>query len=323
MHTNPGIEESRHHPALPSLLAAYHLATEAEKGRPVAGPDELPERYRAEVTDPAGAFAGDTVLVAGPAEGCVVLTAGGELKRLWVAPQARGRGLATALVTEALRRAGERGTGSVRLSVWRWRADALALYRRLGFRPARPWDAREGLLSLEWRPGTAEVRRLTPGEVRERAAGGLAALLVDAVDGGASIGFLAPLEPAEAAAWWTEAAGVREVWAALDPRGRVLGAVTLARDGKANGRHRGEIARLVVHREARGQGIARRLLTAAEAHAAATGLTLLVLDTQTDSPAEHLYRATGWTPAGTIPDFAADPAGTLRPTTLYYKRLAP
>ncbi|MFF8598294.1 GNAT family N-acetyltransferase [Streptomyces sp. NPDC015232] len=322
MHTNPSLEESRHHPALPALLAAYHLATEAEKGRPVEGPDELPERYRAEVADPAGAFAGDTVLVAGPAEGCAVLTAGGELKRLWVSPEARGRGLASALVTEALRRAEERGLGSVRLSVWRWRTAALALYRRLGFRPAEPWDAREGLLFLEWRPGTAEIRRLAPGEVRERAADGLAALLVDAVEDGASVGFLAPLEPAEAAAWWTEAAGVREVWAALDPRGRVLGAVTLARDGKANGRHRGEIARLVVHREARGQGIARRLLAAAEAHAAATGLTLLVLDTQTDSPAERLYRATGWTPAGTIPDFAADPSGTLRPTTLYYKRLA-
>ncbi|MFD7575677.1 N-acetyltransferase, partial [Streptomyces sp. NPDC059810] len=55
--------------------------------------------------------------------------------------------------------------------------------------------------------------------------------------------------------------------------------------------------------------------------AAATGLGLLVLDTQTDSPAERLYRGTGWTAAGTIPDFAADPAGVLRATTLYYKRL--
>ncbi|MDV9188111.1 hypothetical protein R6L23_07765 [Streptomyces sp. SR27] len=53
----------------------------------------------------------------------------------------------------------------------------------------------------------------------------------------------------------------------------------------------------------------------------ATGLTLLVLDTQTDSPAERLYRGAGWTAAGTIPDFAADPSGVLRPTTLYYKRL--
>ncbi|MFD6944576.1 hypothetical protein ACFWC8_16685, partial [Streptomyces roseolus] len=66
----------------------------------------------------------------------------------------------------------------------------------------------------------------------------------------------------------------------------------------------------------------RRLLAAAEAHAAATGLTLLVLDTQTGSPAERLYRGAGWTAAGTVPEYAADPAGVLRPTTLYYKLLA-
>lgn len=166
-----------------------------------------------------------------------------------------------------------------------------------------------------------DVRRLTPEEVRERAADGLAALLVDAVDSGASVGFLAPLEPAAAATWWSGVAGVRDVWAALDPAGRVLGAVTLVRDDKANGRHRGEIARLVVHRDARGQGLGRRLLAAAEEHARAAGLLLLVLDTQSGSPAERLYQGEGWTAAGVIPDFAADPAGVLRPTTLYYKRL--
>ncbi|MEV6331937.1 GNAT family N-acetyltransferase [Streptomyces sp. NPDC051909] len=163
---------------------------------------------------------------------------------------------------------------------------------------------------------------MTAEEVRLKAADGLGALLVDAVAGGASVGFLAPLDPAEAAAWWAEAAGVREVWAAADPAGRLLGAVTLVRDTKANGRHRGEIAKLVVHRDARGRGLGRRLLAAAEAHAAATGLTLLVLDTQTGSPAERLYRAAGWTPAGTVPDFAAAPDGALHPTTLYYRRPA-
>ncbi|MFD3660378.1 GNAT family N-acetyltransferase [Streptomyces sp. NPDC058659] len=170
------------------------------------------------------------------------------------------------------------------------------------------------------------MERLTPDAVRTHAPAGLAALLVDAVDGGASVGFLAPLETARAAAWWSEvaeeaAAGVRDVWAAHAPDGSLTGVVTLVRTGTANGRHRGEIARLLVHGSARGRGLGRRLLAAAEAHAAATGLRLLVLDTQTDSPAERLYRRAGWTAAGTIPDFAADPAGTLRPTTLYYKRL--
>ncbi|MFF9341272.1 MULTISPECIES: GNAT family N-acetyltransferase [unclassified Streptomyces] len=153
-------------------------------------------------------------------------------------------------------------------------------------------------------------------------ADGLAALLVDAVDDGASVGFLAPLDPAEAAAWWEGTAGTRDVWAAFGPDGAVTGAVTLLRTATANGRHRGEVARLLVHRSARGRALGRRLLAAAEAHAAATGLTLLVLDTQTDSPAERLYRGAGWLRAGTIPGYAADPAGTLRATTLYYKRLA-
>ncbi|MFF7438642.1 GNAT family N-acetyltransferase [Streptomyces sp. NPDC008122] len=170
------------------------------------------------------------------------------------------------------------------------------------------------------------IERLAPDAVRAHAPAGLAALLVDAVDGGASVGFLAPLETAEAADWWSGIAeeaerGVRDVWAAHGPDGSLTGVVTLVRAGTANGRHRGEISRLLVHRSARGRGLGRRLLAAAEAHAAATGLGLLVLDTQTDSPAEHLYRGAGWTAAGTIPDFAADPAGVLRATTLYYKQV--
>ncbi|MBB4984510.1 MULTISPECIES: GNAT family N-acetyltransferase [Streptomyces] len=170
------------------------------------------------------------------------------------------------------------------------------------------------------------IERLTPDAVRAHAPAGLAALLVDAVDGGASVGFLAPLETAEAADWWSGVAeeaerGVRDVWAAHGPDGSLTGVVTLVRAGTANGRHRGEISRLLVHRSARGRGLGRRLLATAEAHAAATGLGLLVLDTQTDSPAERLYRGAGWSVAGTIPDFAADPAGVLRATTLYYKQV--
>lgn len=77
----------------------------------------------------------------------------------------------------------------------------------------------------------------------------------------------------------------------------------------------------MVHRDVRGRGLGRRLLGAAEEAAAASGITLLHLDTETDSPAERLYGSAGWTRAGVIPDYAADPAGVLRPTTLYYKRL--
>jgi len=153
----------------------------------------------------------------------------------------------------------------------------------------------------------------------------LAGLLVDTVDGGASIGFLAPLDRAAAVAWWTEraaavTAGQLAVWAAFDDH-RVVGTVSLAFPDKPNSRHRAELVKLMVHRSARGRGLGRTLLGVAEEAAAAAGITLLHLDTETDSPAERLYDSAGWVRAGVIPDYAADPGGELRPTTLYYKRL--
>jgi GNAT superfamily N-acetyltransferase len=153
----------------------------------------------------------------------------------------------------------------------------------------------------------------------------LADLLVDTVAGGASVGFLAPLDPAVAASWWKErAAGVAArqlaVWVARDDD-RTVGTVSLAFPDKPNSRHRAELVKLMVHRDARGRGLGRSLLATAEDAAVAAGVTLLHLDTETDSPAERLYTTAGWTRAGMIPDYAADPAGVLRPTTLYYKRV--
>ncbi|KOG29324.1 GNAT family N-acetyltransferase [Streptomyces resistomycificus] len=153
----------------------------------------------------------------------------------------------------------------------------------------------------------------------------LAELLVDTVDDGASIGFLAPLDRDTAAEWWREraegvAAGRLAVWAAHDG-GRTLGTVSLAFPDKPNSRHRAELVKLMVHRRARGRGLGRRLLATAESAAAGAGVWLLHLDTETDSLAERLYTTAGWTRAGVIPDYAADPAGVLRPTTLYYKRV--
>ncbi|MFJ3021305.1 GNAT family N-acetyltransferase [Streptomyces tendae] len=154
---------------------------------------------------------------------------------------------------------------------------------------------------------------------------GLAGLLTDTVAGGACVGFLAPLGHAEAVDWWREraaavAAGRLAVWLAREGE-RVTGTVSLALPDKPNSRHRGELVKLMVSREARGRGLGRRLLTTVEEAAAAAGLTLLHLDTETGSPAEHLYRSAGWTRAGTIPDYAADPRGELRPTTLYFKQV--
>jgi GNAT superfamily N-acetyltransferase len=168
------------------------------------------------------------------------------------------------------------------------------------------------------------VERLDAARLADHKAG-LAGLLADTVNGGASIGFLAPLDRAEALAWWEEraaetAAGRLAVWAAHDG-GRVLGTVSLAFPGKANSRHRAELVKLMVHRDARGRGLGRGLLTTAEDAAAEAGVTLLHLDTETGSPAEHLYRSAGWTAIGAIPDYAASPDGRLRPTTIYYKHV--
>ncbi|MEV5321527.1 GNAT family N-acetyltransferase [Streptomyces sp. NPDC052687] len=169
-----------------------------------------------------------------------------------------------------------------------------------------------------------KVTRLGSADIRAHAEG-LAALLADTVAGGASVGFLAPMDTADALAWWHEraaavACGQAAVWAAADGD-RVLGTVSLAFPDKPNSRHRAEVVKLMVHRDVRGRGLGRTLLTTAEAAAAAAGITLLHLDTETGSPAEHLYRSAGWTRVGVIPDYAADPAGALRGTTIYYKHL--
>ncbi|MFK4101563.1 GNAT family N-acetyltransferase [Streptomyces sp. NPDC019531] len=170
------------------------------------------------------------------------------------------------------------------------------------------------------------VTRLDEAQLMDRI-DELAELLVDTVDGGASIGFLASMDRAAAVAWWKEragavAAGRWAVWAAHDGR-RLVGTVSLVFPfpDKPNSRHRAELVKLMVHREARGQGLGRRLLQLAEEAAAGAGITLLHLDTETGSPAERLYVSARWTRAGVIPDYAADPAGVLRPTTLYYKQL--
>jgi len=139
-----------------ALLTAYHLRTEAEKGRAVADADGLPDRYRAEISDPRTAFADDVVLLAlsgSTPVGCLVVTgpADGrsEIKRLWTDPAFRGRGIASDLLHAALEHAAERDAGTVRLSVWKWRTGAIALYERFGFAVTESWDDRDELVCME------------------------------------------------------------------------------------------------------------------------------------------------------------------------------
>ncbi|GAB3570017.1 GNAT family N-acetyltransferase [Amycolatopsis endophytica] len=158
-----------------------------------------------------------------------------------------------------------------------------------------------------------------PGAVRA-----LGEVLADCTNGGASVGFLAPFDPAEAAAWWKGLAGDVEsgallIWAAWSGA-RLVGTVQIRRSSMPNAPHRGELAKLLVHRDARGRGLGRTLLAEAERGARDAGITVLVLDTETGSPAQRLYSSAGWTETGTIPDYAQDPSGALRSTTFFYKK---
>lgn len=159
-----------------------------------------------------------------------------------------------------------------------------------------------------------------PGSVK-----GLAELLVDLVSEGHSLGFVAPFDHDAAAAWWRAqepaiADGSRSMWIARNA-GDITGTVSLALEHKPNGRHRAEILKLMVHRTARGQGLGRGLLATAEQAAARAGATLLLLDTETGSAADHLYPTAGWTRYGVVPGYAASPAGTLQDASFYYKQL--
>lgn len=167
-----------------------------------------------------------------------------------------------------------------------------------------------------------ELRRLQKTDVD--AIEGLVALLQDVIDHGASVGFLATDTTAMLASYWRQVldvlGGGLALWVA-EEGGQIIGSVQLAPCQRSNGRHRGDLQKLMVLESARGKRIATRLLQEAEARARELGLTLLVLDTHSGSPAESLYRRQGWEQAGSIPDYAGVPDGTLITTTYYYKKL--
>ena len=156
----------------------------------------------------------------------------------------------------------------------------------------------------------------------------LAGVLVDVVEGGASVGFMHPLTVARAAHFWRTVAdgvarGERALLVAEDGGERIVGTVQLLLSLPENQPHRAEVAKMLVRRDARRRGIAQRLLDAAEAEARAERRTLLVLDTVTGSDAERLYARAGWRRVGEIPGYALMPDGPPCTTTIFYKGLAP
>lgn len=172
------------------------------------------------------------------------------------------------------------------------------------------------------------IRRLS-GDEAHLLAPALAAVLVDCVDGGASVSFMAPLAPERALAFWREVAeGVARnerallVAESVDPatgQAAVLGTVQLITAQPENQPHRADVAKMLVHPRARRQGVAAALLRTVEDLARTLGKRVLVLDTVTGGDAERLYARGGWQRVGVIPDYALMPDGQPCATTYFCK----
>ncbi len=153
----------------------------------------------------------------------------------------------------------------------------------------------------------------------------LADLLIDCVDGGASVSFMHPLPRERAVAFWRRVAGgvvrgERALLIAEDAHG-LCGSVQLMFDLPENQPHRGDLSKMLVARRARRRGLGAALMRAAEAAARESGRTLLVLDAVTDGDAARLYERLGWVRVGDIPRYALFPRGGLCSTTVYYRDL--
>ena len=176
--------------------------------------------------------------------------------------------------------------------------------------------------------GEIVVRALAASEALARVAE-LSAVLIDCVDGGASVSFMAPLTRERADAFWRGvadgvAAGDRALLAAEDvATAELIGTVQVVYAWPENQPHRADVAKMLVRRSARRRGLGGRLMRAAEAAALDAGRTLLVLDTVTGGDAERLYARLGWARVGVVPNYALMPDGAPCDTTIFYKDLSP
>jgi GNAT superfamily N-acetyltransferase len=172
--------------------------------------------------------------------------------------------------------------------------------------------------------GEVRVRVLQTFDDREIR--GLSDVLIDCVEGGASVSFMLPMTLEKAQTFWRKAAASaaraeRVIIAAEDADGTIVGTVQVIFDLPENQPHRGDVAKMLVHRQARRRGVGALLLDMAERTAHAAGKTLLVLDTASDD-AERLYARQGWQRCGDIPNYALLPDGRPCATTFFYKDLS-
>jgi GNAT superfamily N-acetyltransferase len=174
--------------------------------------------------------------------------------------------------------------------------------------------------------GGITIRRVAAEESATGYIDGLADVLIDCVEGGASVSFMLPLSRETALAFWRSVAeGVarreRVLLLAENEIGEIVGTVQVVTDMPPNQPHRADVAKMLVHRKARRQGVAQRLLAAVDEFAREKGKTLLVLDTVTGGDAERLYSRAGWQAVGVIPQYALMPDGELCSTTYFYKQI--
>jgi ribosomal protein S18 acetylase RimI-like enzyme len=153
----------------------------------------------------------------------------------------------------------------------------------------------------------------------------LAAVLVDCVEGGASVSFMSPFSQDQALAFFRKVAGSvaagDTVLLAAKLDGKIVGTVQLGLDTPPNQPHRTDVKKMLVHRAARGNGIGAALMAAVEEEARRRGRWLLVLDTVPGESGHRLYQRAGWTQTGLVPDYALFPDGRLCDTAIMWKRL--
>lgn len=176
-------------------------------------------------------------------------------------------------------------------------------------------------------PAGITVFRASPQQA-DAAVEALADVLLDCVQGGASVSFLWPLPRDKALQFWRGVAqgvarGERALLLAADAGGRIVGTVQLVLAMPDNQPHRADVAKMLVHRRARRQGVAQGLMQALDEVARQEGRTVLVLDTVTGGDAERLYARSGWQRVGSVPGYALMPDGALCATTFFHKQLAP
>ena len=173
--------------------------------------------------------------------------------------------------------------------------------------------------------GGVSIRRLS-GPEASLAVDALADVLIDCVEGGASVSFMWPLSREKAQAFWQDVAqgvacGERVLLVAQQADGCIVGTAQLVLGLPENQPHRADVAKVLVHRSARRQGLAQRLMTAIDEEARREGRSVLVLDTVTGGDAERLYARSGWQRVGEVPRYALMPDGAWCSTTFFHKQI--